>query len=115
MSPCLEDCPNEVVESIVVLLVLDDICSLRQTSRTMATKTTQTHFKSYFLTKHVDITGSSLRKPVNFTYPDSLGCLIQNLVLVSVVNNTQALEFLLDEVYRQYSADEERGKRRTEK
>jgi hypothetical protein len=97
MSPSLEDCPNEVIESIVVLLVLGDICSLRQGSRTLASKTTQNHFKSYFLSKHVDITESALRKFVDVTQPDWLGCLVQNLVLVGVVNNTKALEYILGE------------------
>jgi hypothetical protein len=97
MSPSLEDCPNEVIESIVVLLAITDICSLRQSSRTLATKTTQEHFKSYFRTKHVDITGSALQGLVDITQPGWLGCLIQHLVLVGVVNNTKMLEFILGE------------------
>lgn len=97
MSACLENCPNEVVESIVVLLALSDICSLRQTSRNMAAKTTQSHFKSYFLTKHVDITGSALQSFIDLTQSGSLGCLIQHVVLVGVVNNTKLLESILDE------------------
>jgi hypothetical protein len=97
MSPSLEDCPNEVIESIVVLLGLSDICSLRQSSRALPSKTTQNHFKSYFLSKHVDITGSALRAFVDVTQPGWLGCLIQNLVLVGVVNNTKALEYIVGE------------------
>jgi hypothetical protein len=67
MSPSLENCPNEVIESIVVLLGLSDICSLRQSSRALASKTTQNHFESYFLSKHVDITGSAFRAFVDVT------------------------------------------------
>lgn len=93
----LEDCPNEVIESITRLLVLSDICSLRQISRTIATKTTGAHFKSYFLSKQVDITSSALKVFVDVTQPGWLGCLIQNLKLVGVVNNTKLLESILEE------------------
>ena len=109
MSPSLEDCPNEVIEGIVVLLDLNDICGLRQCNRTLATKTTQNHFKSYFRSKHVDITDSALRTFVDITQPGWLGCLIQHLVLVGVVNNTKALEYILEE--ESYLEEEGKGNR----
>jgi hypothetical protein len=111
MSPSLEDCPNEVIESIVVLLILGDICSLRQSSRTLASKTTQNHFKSYFLLKHVDITESALQTFVDVTQPGWLGCLIQNLVLVGVVNNTKALEYIVGEEPESDLEEEGNGKK----
>jgi hypothetical protein len=49
--------------------------------------------KSYFRSKHVDITGIALRALVNITQPSGLGCLIQHLVLVG-----EALEYILGEV-----------------
>jgi hypothetical protein len=111
MSPSLENCPNEVIESIVVLLVLGDICSLRQSSRTLSSKTTQSHFKSYFLSKHVDITESALRTFVDVTQPGWLGCLIQHLVLVGVVNNTKALEYIVGDQPDTDSEEEEKVNR----
>jgi hypothetical protein len=56
MSPWIEDCPNEIIEAIVVLLDLDDIRSFRQSCRSLAAKTTQNRFKSYYHSKRVDIT-----------------------------------------------------------
>jgi hypothetical protein len=95
MSPSLEHFPNEVFEAAVCLLALSDICALRLCNRAIAAKSTQDHFQSYFRTKHVDVTRSSLRELVDATQPGRLGCLIEHLVLVGVVNNTQALEVLL--------------------
>jgi hypothetical protein len=110
MSPSLEHCPNEVFETIVGVLALSDICALRLCDRTLATKSTQDHFRSYFRSKHVDVTDSSLRAFVNATQPGGLGCLIWHLVLVGVVNNTQALEAIITrEKYRleEYSLEGE--------
>jgi hypothetical protein len=63
--------------------------------------------------KHIDITGSSLRAFVNVTQPGWLGCLIQHVVLVGVVNNTQALAAILAEKYS--SEEEEEEEEETEK
>jgi hypothetical protein len=114
MSPILEDCPNEVIESIVVLLELGDIFNLRQTSRALATKSTQAHFKSFFLSKHVDITENALRAFVEVTKPGLLGSLIQDLVLVGVVNNTQKLHYDLHEEYDSEEESDEAAVRRSE-
>jgi hypothetical protein len=104
MSPSLENCPNEVFETIVGVLALRDICALRLCNRTLATKSTQDHFRSYFRSKHIDVTGSSLQAFINATQPDRLGCLIQHLVLVGVVNNTQSLEAIV--AREKYSLEE---------
>ncbi|PSS24942.1 hypothetical protein M430DRAFT_63599 [Amorphotheca resinae ATCC 22711] len=89
MSPCLEDCPNEIIETIVVLLDLDDIRSLRQSCRSLAAKTTQNHFKSYYHSKRVDITLPALRAFVDVTQPGRLGCLVQELILVGLTNGAE--------------------------
>lgn len=97
MSSVLEDCPREIIEVIVTLLVLKDICSLRQCSRTLTAKITQGYrFKSYFRLKHVDITGKALQALVDQTQSAGLGCLIQDLVLVGIVNNTKMLQAALE-------------------
>lgn len=91
----LEDCSNEIIEGVVVLLSLSDICNLRLTSRALATKATQSHFRSHFRTKHVDITDNDLQAFVAATKGHGLGCLVQHLVLVGVVNNTKLHEYTL--------------------
>jgi hypothetical protein len=108
MSPSLEDLPNEVIDSIAALSNLRDICSLGLCSRTLATKATQTHFKSYFLSRHVNITDTSLREFVHLTKPGWLGCLIQHLVLVGVVNNARLVEADLRENSASSEADDDR-------
>ena len=96
MSSLLEDCPGDIIELMVRLLALKDICSLRQSSRTLAAKIKQGHhFESYFRSKHVDITSEALQAFVDQTQPAGLGCLIQDLVLVGVVNNTEKLKATL--------------------
>ena len=107
MTPSLEGLPNEVIDSIVALSDLGDICSLRLCSRTLATKATQVHFKSYFLSRHVDITDNSLREFVHLTQPGWLGCLIQHLVLVGVVNDTEGLEDEIRELRERWCCEEE--------
>jgi hypothetical protein len=60
-------------------------------------KATQEHFKTYFRTKHIDITRDSLQTVVSATRSGQLGSLVQHLVLVGVVYNTEALEWKLRE------------------
>jgi hypothetical protein len=63
----------------------------------LSVKCTQGHFRSFFISKHVDITGSDLREFVDMTQRGGSGCQIQHLVLVGVVNNTELLESFLKE------------------
>jgi len=115
MSLRLLDFPPELFESIIRLLGLCDLFSLRLCSRTLATKTTSDYFKSYFRTKHIDITASSLGAFINATQPGSLGCLIQHLVLVGVVNNTKQLVSILESKYSSEEESDEEAERREEK
>jgi hypothetical protein len=87
MSPCLKDCPSEIIEAIVVLLDLVDIRSLRQSCRSLAVKSTQDRFKSYYHSKRVEITPHALRAFVDATQPGRLGCLVQELILVGLTND----------------------------
>ncbi|KAK5119633.1 hypothetical protein LTR85_007462 [Meristemomyces frigidus] len=84
MAPCLEDCPNEILEAIVILLDLVGICSLRRTCRSMAASATQSHFKSFFLSKRVELEEGELRLFAGATQSGGLGCLIQELSLVEL-------------------------------
>lgn len=91
MSPCLEDCPPEIIETLVSLLDLDDICRLRQTSRSLAAKSSQSRFKAFFRFKKVLLSEASLRAFREVTQSGRLGCLLQNLVLVGLTNNSAAI------------------------
>ena len=95
MAPSLQDSPVEVVEHIVGSLDLEDICNLRLTCRGVASKSAQGCFKTYFVSKHVDITDASLELFVNCTQPGSLSCLVEDLTIVGIVNNTISLEAIL--------------------
>lgn len=86
MSPCLEDCPTEIVEAISILLDLTDIQSLRQSCKSLATKIAHGHFKSYYRSKRIDLTLHALRAFVSATQAGRLGCLVEELVLVGLVN-----------------------------
>ncbi|KAK4507757.1 hypothetical protein PRZ48_001492 [Zasmidium cellare] len=89
------DLANEIVESIVVLLNLPDICNLRLAGRLVATKVTQDHFKSFFRSKTIDLTKSSLEDFVAATQPHLLGCLVQDVTLIGIANNPRGLESIL--------------------
>ena len=95
MAPKLQDSPVEVVEQIVGSLSLEDTRSLRLTCRNVASKGSQGCFKAYFTSKHVDLTESSLRSFAGCTQPGSLGCLVEDLTIVGIVNNTKGLEAML--------------------
>lgn len=89
------DLANEIIESIVVLLDLSDICNLRLAGRLIALKVTQDHFKSFFFSKTIDLTRQSLQAFVEATRPALLGSLLQNVTLVGIANNPKGLESIL--------------------
>jgi hypothetical protein len=86
MAPVLNDLPNELFERIVQQLDLFDTCNLRLSSRLLASKATQRHFKSFFRRKHVDLDERSLTNFVHANKPDGFGCLVEELVLVGLVS-----------------------------
>ena len=90
MAPSLEDCPNEVIENIILLLDLVDIRSIRQSCRSLATKSTQDHWKSFYRAKRVDITPSALRSFIDATQSNRLGCLVQDLTLVGLTEASKS-------------------------
>ncbi|CAK1355968.1 unnamed protein product [Cercospora beticola] len=100
-TPSLPGLPAEIIELILKFLPLADICSVRLTNRILSSKTTQEHFKSYFKTKHVDLTESALQAFIAATSDAGpLACSVENLVLVGVVNNTLLLERVLEKKSR---------------
>jgi len=107
MASSLEKCPNEIIESIVLHLDFGDICSMRLTSRPMATKVTQGRYKSAFRTKHVDVTEGALRALSDMTQPGWLGCQVQHLVVVGIVYNTKLLESKVRKLMKQFESEDE--------
>lgn len=93
----LQTLPPELIERIVVLLPLPDICSLRFANRPLASNTSQKHFKANFRTKRVKITEKQLSSFVAVTAFSGLGCLLQDLTLVAPVYNTLELSTRLEE------------------
>ncbi|KAL3474436.1 hypothetical protein BJX99DRAFT_260369 [Aspergillus californicus] len=89
----LERCPPEIIDSILWFLNWRDICAFRLTSRGLARRASSApSLRTHLQKKHVDVTDRSLRALVDATgKPNRLGCLIQDLVLVGVVNNTKFL------------------------
>jgi hypothetical protein len=92
MAPTLDDLPNELFEHIVQHLNLPDICNLRSGSRQLASKSTQTHFKSFFRRKHVDLSQHSLDKFARATQASKLCRRVEHLVLVGVVDDAPFFE-----------------------
>ncbi|USW47186.1 hypothetical protein Slin15195_G005050 [Septoria linicola] len=93
--PGLERCPNEIIECVVVLLELSDMCHLRLASRVLLGKATQDYFKSFCKHKHVDLTKTAIQILIDITQPGMLGCHIEELTLVGVVNNTLSFESIV--------------------
>ena len=92
MAPALDSLPNELFEQVVQDLDLLDICSLRCGSRQLASKSTQTHFKSFFRKKHVYLDENSLTDFVQATQISKLCCRVEHLVLVGIVDAASFLE-----------------------
>ncbi|KAK5119543.1 hypothetical protein LTR85_007371 [Meristemomyces frigidus] len=84
----IEDLPEELVEGIVTQQDLADIRSLRRCSSTLAAKATQTHFKSYFTTKTVLLSATTLEDFGAITRQGGLGCLVQQLIISGVVDDS---------------------------
>lgn len=101
MSPCLEDCPPEVIETVVSLLDFGDICRLRLTWRSLAAKSSHLCFKAFFRSKRVLFSEASLGALRDVTQPGRLGCLLEDLVLVGLANGQGMASSEADE-----SADE---------
>lgn len=95
MASIVETLPVEIVEKIVCLSALDDIRALRQTSRILASKSSQGVLKSYFKTKDLHLVEEDLKTVVDLTQARSLACSVEELTLVSIVNNTVGLEAIL--------------------
>lgn len=95
MASSIETLPVEIIEKIVCLLPLDEIRALRRTCRSLASKSSQGILKSYFKTKDLHLVAEALKTCVELTEARSLACTLEDLTLVSIVNNTVGLEAVL--------------------
>ncbi|RFN48314.1 hypothetical protein FIE12Z_7434 [Fusarium flagelliforme] len=80
----LESCPETVVECFVQLLDLDDICNLRLSCKSLALKSSQYRFRTFFRSKHINVTVDALRTFAQGTQAGGLRSLIQELYLEGI-------------------------------
>lgn len=106
----LQDLPVELVEYIVQDLDLQDIGSLRTACRDMRSKASQGRFKTFFISKRVDLTPEFLERFTSITSPGCLGDLIEHLTLVAVVYNTLGVEATLRNGSKYVTEDHQRMK-----
>lgn len=85
LRPRLDGMPVEIIDSVVSLLTLSDICSLRLTGREVNAKSSQGVFKSHFYNKTVTMSASEqLQRAVSVTQRRRFGCLLKHLTLVGL-------------------------------
>jgi hypothetical protein len=85
LRPRLDSMPVEIIDSVVALLALSDICSLRLTGREVNAKPSQGIFKSYFYNKTITMSaGEQLHRAVYMTQRQGFGCLLKHLNLVGL-------------------------------
>lgn len=88
----MEDLPSELIEMIVVLLDLPNICSIRLVSRQLSSKATQEHFRSFFRARRVYLEQQSLQEFAHATRRGGLGCLLTRLEVIGIAAETSCLE-----------------------
>lgn len=86
MAVSLENYSPEIVESIVVLLDLNDIRNLRLCSRSLAAKCSQHHLKRFFRRKHIELTREELGLFANGIQAGGLRHLLQDLTITGIAN-----------------------------
>jgi len=88
MKSHLETLPIELIEHIVIFLLLDDIASLRLTSRAMEDKASQGSFATFFKHKDVELTATTtLQDMVRLTSHGRLGCLLEHCTITGIVRS----------------------------
>lgn len=86
----LESCPEPVVECIVQLLDLDDICNLRLTCKSLALRSSHYRFRTFFRSKHIKLMVEALRTFAEGIQSGGLQSLIQHLYLVGIVDECES-------------------------
>ena len=81
MSPQFSDLPSEVIEMVVCLLHCRDICNLRLVSRYMDAASTQAHYKSFFVSKEVELGSNAISECAAILRHSRFAGLLQDLTL----------------------------------
>ncbi|GIZ43375.1 hypothetical protein CKM354_000660500 [Cercospora kikuchii] len=84
----LDKLPAELVENIVLSLTLHEICAFRLANRSIASKASQDHFRSFYRSKRVDVDEHGLKDFVVVTANGGMGCLIDDFTLTGLVYNS---------------------------
>ncbi|KAM0421132.1 hypothetical protein ACHAPT_011024 [Fusarium lateritium] len=97
MPSQLETLPTEVIDLIVRLLPLKDIRSLRLVCKALSDKSSESHFKTFFHTQHVDMTVDDLRAFTCDVQAGGFRSYVRRLCLVGVADekaeSTQTSQF----------------------
>lgn len=86
MPRSLANCPEDIIECIIGLLDLVDICNVRLSCYLLAQKASHHYFKTFFKSKHVDLTLKSLARFAIGTSAGGLRSLAQEIFIVGVTN-----------------------------
>nr|OQO31160.1 hypothetical protein B0A51_01891 [Rachicladosporium sp. CCFEE 5018] len=86
----LEALPEELVNAIIELLSLDDICNIRLSSRALAAKAVQGRYKTCFYQKTIDINQKCLLDFKCVARASGLGCHMRDLTLTDIVDDKRA-------------------------
>ncbi|WPH02623.1 F-box domain protein [Acrodontium crateriforme] len=95
-SSRIEQLPAEMIELILVNLNLGDHRNIRLTSRTMASKSTQSRFRWYLQRKSIELNEEDLLHFIENTRPGGLGCHIEELVFAGLVDKGRARDYAED-------------------
>lgn len=86
MPRSFANCPEDIVECIIGLLNLVDICNVRLSCTLLAKKASHHYFKTFFKSKHVDLTAKSLERFAIGTSAGGLCSLAQEIFIVGIAN-----------------------------
>lgn len=92
----LDTVANEILDTILEYLLLDDVRNVRLVNKEIAEKRVQGHFKHSIRKKNVDFTRPGLKTFVQATSEGrQLGRLVEYLTIVGVVNDIPCLEDII--------------------
>lgn len=86
MPRSLANCPEDIIECIIGLLDLVDICNVRLSCSLLAEKASHHYFKTFFKSKHVDLTPESLARFAIGTNAGGLRSRAQEIFIVGITN-----------------------------
>ncbi|MCJ1374993.1 hypothetical protein MMC20_006226 [Loxospora ochrophaea] len=96
MSARLDEIPTELVEKIVRLLHVADIGRLRLTCRSLQSKSSGPHFKTFFFSRRTDLSLHNLQALADLANHEDFGPAVRNVVVVATAYVRSKLERILE-------------------